>query len=227
MHNKIIASSVLVAFTLSGCASMTEKQSTVAKGAGIGAVGGAVIGALTGGTKGAVIGAAVGTAAGGIAGNVWSNRMEAQKKQMEQATAGTGVAVTKTPDNQLKLNIPSDISFDVGRTDIKPNFRTVLDTFASGLSNNVNSKVTIIGHTDGTGSDAVNNPLSINRAASVRDYLRTHGVAGNRFNIEGRGSREPIAANDSAANKAKNRRVEIFVAEPAPVASATPTTSTN
>ncbi|MFM9836052.1 MAG: OmpA family protein [Methylophilaceae bacterium] len=227
MHNKIIAGSVLVAFTLGGCASMTEKQSTVAKGAGIGAAGGAVIGAIAGGTKGAVIGAAVGTVAGGIAGNVWSNRMEAQKKQMEQATAGTGVVVTQTPDNQLKLNIPSDISFDVGRTDIKPNFRSVLDTFATGLASNANSKVTIIGHTDGSGTDAVNNPLSINRAASVRDYLRTRGVSANRFNIEGRGSREPIAANDTAMNKAKNRRVEIFVAEPAPVASATPTTSTN
>ena len=100
-------------------------------------------------------------------------------------------------------------------------------TAISGLSNNANSKVTIVGHTDGTGTDAVNNPLSINRAASVRDYLRTRGVAANRFNIEGRGSREPIALNDTTANKAKNRRVEIFVAEPAPIASATPTTSTN
>jgi outer membrane protein OmpA-like peptidoglycan-associated protein len=227
MHNKIIAGSVLVAFTLGGCANMTEKQSTVAKGAGIGAAGGAVIGAVAGGTKGAVIGAAVGGVAGGIAGNVWSNRMEAQKKQMEEATAGTGVAVTKTPDNRLKLDIPSDISFDVGRTDIKSNFRTVLDTFANGLASNAGSKVTIIGHTDATGSDAVNNPLSINRAASVRDYLRARGVAENRFSIEGRGAREPIAANDTAANKAKNRRVEIFVAEQAPVASATPITSTN
>ena len=231
MHNKIIASSALVAFTLAGslggCASMTEKQSTIAKGAGIGAAGGAVIGAVAGGTKGAVIGAAVGGVAGGVAGNVWSNRMEAQKKQMEQATAGTGVAVTQTPDNRLKLDIPSDISFDVGRTDIKPNFRSVLDTFANGLSSNENAKVTIIGHTDGSGSDAVNNPLSINRAASVRDYLSTRGVASNRFIVEGRGSREPIAANDTTANKAKNRRVEIFVAEPAPVASATPATTTN
>ena len=212
---KTIVSSALIAFTLGGCANMTEKQSTVAKGAGIGAAGGAVIGAVVGGTKGAVIGAVVGGAAGGVAGNVWSNRMEAQKKQMEQATAGTGVAVTKTPDNRLKLDVPSDISFDSGRTDIKPSFRTVLDSFASGLAKNTATTVTIVGHTDATGSDAVNNPLSINRAASVRDYLSTRGVAASRFVIEGKGSREPIASNDSSANKAKNRRVEIFVAEPA------------
>lgn len=215
-QRNVLATSVLVAFTLTGCANMTETQKGTAKGAGIGAVGGAVIGAVAGGKKGAVIGAAVGGVAGGVAGNVWSKRMQDQKKQMEEATAGTGVAVTQTPDNRLKLDIPSDISFDVGRADIKSNFRSVLDTFASGLVKNPASTVTIIGHTDSTGTDAVNNPLSINRAAAARDYLTTRGVASNRFTIDGRGSREPLVANDTAANKAKNRRVEIFVAEPAP-----------
>jgi len=216
MRNKIIVSSVLVAFTLGGCANMTETQKGTAKGAGIGAGIGAVVGAIAGNTKGAVIGAAVGAAAGGVAGNVWTKRQEEQKRQMEEATAGTGVAVTQTADNRLKLDIPSDISFDVGRADIKPNFRAVLNTFATGLVGNTRSNVTIIGHTDNTGTDAVNNPLSLNRAAAVRDYLSTRGVASSRIAIEGRGSREPLVANDSAANKAKNRRVEIFVAEPAP-----------
>ena len=77
--------------------------------------------------------------------------------------------------------------------------------------------MTVIGHTDSTGSDAVNNPLSLKRANSVRDYLVTRGVASTRFATDGRGSREPIAANDTAANRALNRRVEIFVAEPVPV----------
>jgi outer membrane protein OmpA-like peptidoglycan-associated protein len=216
MRNKIIVSSILVAFTLGGCANMTETQKGTAKGAGIGAGIGAVVGAIAGNTKGAVIGAAVGAAAGGVAGNVWTKRQEEQKRQMEVATAGTGVAVTQTADNRLKLDIPSDISFDVGRADIKPNFRAVLNTFATGLVGNTRSNVTIIGHTDNTGTDAVNNPLSLNRAAAVRDYLSTRGVASSRIAIEGRGSREPLVANDSTANKAKNRRVEIFVAEPAP-----------
>lgn len=216
MRNKIIVSSILVVFTLGGCANMTETQKGTAKGAGIGAGVGAVVGAIAGNTKGAVIGAAVGAAAGGVAGNVWSKRQEAQKKQMEEATAGTGVVVTQTADNRLKLDIPSDISFAVGRADVQPNFRVILDTFASGLVSNPNSNVTIIGHTDSTGSDAINNPLSLNRAASVRDYLTSRSVAVGRIAIDGRGSREPLVANDTAANKAKNRRVEIFVAEPAP-----------
>ena len=215
MRNKIIVSSILVAFALGGCANMTETQKGTAKGAAIGAAGGAVVGAIAGKGKGAAIGAVVGGAAGAVAGNVWTKRQEEQKKQMEEATAGTGVAVTQTEDNRLKLEIPSDISFAVGRADINPNFRSILDTFAKGLVSNPNSNVTIIGHTDSSGSDAINNPLSLNRAASVRDYLSARGVAVSRVAIDGRGSREPLVANDTAANKAKNRRVEIFVAEPA------------
>ncbi len=220
MRNKLVVGSVLVAFVLGGCANMTETQKGTAKGAGIGAGVGAVVGAIAGKGKGAAIGAVVGAGVGAVAGNVWTKRQEEQKRQMEEATAGTGVAVTQTADNRLKLDIPSDISFAVGRADIQSNFRTILDTFATGLVSNSASNVTVIGHTDSTGTDAVNNPLSLNRAASVRDYLSSRGVAASRVTIDGRGSREPIASNDTTANKAKNRRVEIFVAEPAPVAAA-------
>jgi outer membrane protein OmpA-like peptidoglycan-associated protein len=217
MRNQLLVA-VATTFLLGGCASMTETQKDTAKGAGIGAGVGAVVGAVAGGSKGAAIGAGVGAAGGAIAGNIWSKRMQEQKRAMEEATAGTGVAVSQTADNRLKLDIPSDVSFDTGRADIKSNFRVVLDQFATTLNANPASNVTIIGHTDSSGSDAVNNPLSVNRAASARDYLVTRGVSGQRITIDGRGSREPIAANDNTANRAKNRRVEIFVAEPAPVA---------
>ena len=214
MHIKVITSFTLTAFILSGCANMTETQKGTAQGAGIGAGVGAVVGAMSGGTKGAVIGATVGAAVGGVAGNIWSTKMQEQKKQMEAATVGTGVKVSQTTDNRLKLDIPSDISFDVNRADIKPNLRTILDTFAKGLEKNTASNITIIGHTDSSGSDTINNPLSLNRAQSVRDYLVSKNVSAGRFTIEGRGSREAIVPNDTPANKAKNRRVEIFVAEP-------------
>jgi outer membrane protein OmpA-like peptidoglycan-associated protein len=221
MKSPLIASSLVLALAMSGCANMTETQKGTAKGAGIGAGVGAVVGALAGGSKGAAIGAAVGAGAGAIGGNVWSRRMEEQKQQMEQATAGTGVQVSQTADNRLKLDIPSDISFDSGKSDIKPNFRPVLDSFAQSLVANPATKVTIVGHTDNTGTDAVNNPLSLNRATHARDYLVTRGVAAGRFTIEGRGSHEPLVENNSDANRAKNRRVEIFVAEPQ-AATATP-----
>lgn len=211
-----ILAALAAALTLGGCANMSEEQkSGTAKGAMIGAAAGAVLGAVTDGGKGAVRGAAIGAAAGAAGGYIWSSRMEQQKREMERATAGTGVAVTQTADNRLRLEIPSDISFDVGRADIKPNFRSVLDTFADGLKRNPAARVTIIGHTDSTGSDAVNNPLSINRAAAVRDYLVSRGVGIERIAIDGRGSREPIASNATPEGRAKNRRVEIFVAEQA------------
>lgn len=214
MRNQLTVAVLATVLGVSGCASMTETQKGTAKGAGIGAGAGAVVGAVAGGKKGAAIGAVVGAGAGAIAGNIWSKRMQAQKQEMETAAAGTGVQVSQTADNRLKLDIPSDISFDTDRADINPNFRPVLDNFAGSLVKNPVTTVTIIGHTDSSGSDAINNPLSVNRAASVRDYLVARGVASNRISIDGRGSREPLVANDTSTNRAKNRRVEIYVAEP-------------
>jgi outer membrane protein OmpA-like peptidoglycan-associated protein len=213
MHYKITIIAISVAFALNGCANMSETQRGTGIGAGVGAATGAGIGAIAGGGKGAAIGALSGAAVGAAGGYLWSNRMEEQKRAMEQATAGSGVQVSQTADNRLKLDIPSDISFDIGRAEIKPNMRPVLDSFAKSLNTNPGTSVTIIGHTDNTGSDAVNNPLSFNRAASARNYLVNRSVASNRINIDGRGSREPIFANNTAANRARNRRIEIFVAE--------------
>jgi len=204
-----------LAATLGGCANMDETQRGTAKGAGIGAGAGAVLGAMMGGSReDAAKGAAIGAIGGAIAGNVWSHKMQRQKQQMEAATAGTGVTVSQTADNRLKLEIPSDISFSTGSYAIEPDFRSVLDRFASSLQENPGTRISIIGHTDSTGGDAINNPLSVNRAASTRDYLSSRGVSLGRMSIDGRGAREPIAGNETPEGRARNRRVEIFVAEP-------------
>ncbi len=89
----------------------------------------------------------------------------------------------------------------------------VLNRFAQTLNEHPVTALRIIGHTDNTGSDAINNPLSVNRAASARDYLSARGVSSQRIAIDGRGSREPAADNTSAEGRAKNRRIEIYVAE--------------
>ncbi len=198
---------------LSGCANMNETQQGTAKGAGIGAAAGAVLGAVVGGRNGAVTGAVLGGAAGAVGGNIWSKKMQDQKAAMEKATAGTGVAVTQTSDNRLKLDIPSDVSFDVGRSAIKPNFDPILNQFGATLVQHPETTVSIIGHTDSTGSDAVNNPLSVDRANSARDYLISRGVARGRISTDGKGSREPVADNSTAQGRDKNRRIEIYVAE--------------
>lgn len=202
-----VAAAVLLA--ASGCASMSDRERGTAQGAGVGAVAGAVIGSMTGGNAGrsAVLGGAVGA----VAGNLWSKHLEDKRRALTQASQGTGVEVTQTADNRLKLNVPSDVSFDTGRADIKPTMRPVLDEIGRNLDPNV--RVTIVGHTDSTGSDAINDPLSRDRALAVRDYLTARGVSPSRLSVAGRGSREPVASNDTEAGRAANRRVEIFLAE--------------
>jgi outer membrane protein OmpA-like peptidoglycan-associated protein len=209
----LVAAASAVAIAMAGCAdmNMSQTQKGTAVGAGVGALAGAAIG---GDAKGAAIGGLVG-AAGGY---VWSKHMQDKKAAMERATTGSGVQVSQTPDNQLKLNIPSDISFDTGRSDIKPNLRPILDQFATGLSGQPNTEVRIIGHTDNTGSDAVNDPLSVQRAQAAKEYLAVRGVNPNRILTAGRGEREPIADNRTEAGRASNRRVEIYLGERANVA---------
>lgn len=206
---------LMAALALSGCANMSQTQQDSAKGAAIGAAAGALLGVATGGGKNAGKGAVLGAGAGALGGYIWSQKMQEQKAAMERAAQGTGVGVTQTADNRLKLDIPADISFDVGRSAIKSNLAGVLNQFANTLNANPVTGVVIIGHTDSTGSDAVNNPLSLDRANSARDYLIGRGVAVARFSTDGRGAREPVADNNSADGRAKNRRIEIYVAEPA------------
>lgn len=206
---------IVMLMILAGCANMTQSQQNTAQGTavgtGLGAASGAAIGALAGD---AGIGAAIGAGVGAVGGYIWSSRMEEQKRQMKDATAGTGIQVSQTANNQLKMNIPSDISFDSGRAVVKPEMYPILNSLVAGLANNPNAQANIIGHTDSTGNDSINNPLSVNRAANTRDYLTGQGIQYNRIHIDGRGSYEPEVPNDSPMNRAKNRRVEIFIFEP-------------
>jgi len=216
-----LALAAMAATSLVGCADTSNfttgsRTGDTAAGAGAGALAGAAIGrATSGGNPGrsTVTGALAGAAIGAVGGYLWNNRMEAQKQRMQQATQGTGVEVTQTADNQLKLNIPSDISFDTGRADIKPEMRGVLDPFAQTLKDNPGTTVRIVGHTDSTGNDAINDPLSVRRAESTARYLEDRGVSSNRIATAGRGEHEPIADNNTDAGRAKNRRVEIYVGE--------------
>lgn len=194
---------------LAACENMGERDRRVATGAGAGAVAGAVVGTATGGK--ALPGAVIGGALGAVAGNVWSRHLEKQQAELEQSTRGTGVEVSRTQDNQLKLHVPADISFDVGRADIKPELRQVLDQFAQGMRSQQGVRVRVVGHTDNTGSDAINDRLSSERAERVRSYLVDRGVSGLQVETVGRGSREPVASNATADGRARNRRVELFM----------------
>lgn len=195
-----------LALALTGCATATPEQKSAGTGALIGAVAGQILGRDTRST-------AIGAGLGALGGYVWSRNMEEKKRVMEAATAGTGTVITQTSDNQLQLSIPSDISFATGRDDIQPQLRPILNQFAQGLGQQPQMEVSIVGHTDSTGSDAINDPLSVNRAQSARDYLVSRGVSSSRIRIDGRGAREPIADNATEAGRARNRRIDIFLAE--------------
>jgi outer membrane protein OmpA-like peptidoglycan-associated protein len=212
---KAVAVTAITAFALVGCQSMDESQKQTAKTTGIGAAAGAAVGAIAGGSDNRGRGAAIGAAVGALGGYAWSQRMENQRRQAEAATEGTGAQVEKTPDNRIRVVVPDNISFDSGRADIKPGFRSMLDQFAQSLTQNPQTMVQIIGHTDSTGDDSFNQNLSRERALATRDYLATRGVSMNRIAVDGRGEREPVATNDSEAGRARNRRVEIFLQESA------------
>ncbi|MGL4995701.1 MAG: OmpA family protein [Deefgea sp.] len=211
MKRALLPTLLALSLAVTGCSNMSTTENTL-----LGALGGAAAGAVVSkASKGNHTGrdAAIGAAAGALGAYLWSSNMEKQKQAMEQATEGTGIEVSQTANNELKIEIPADFSFDIGKANIKPNMQPVLNRLAQTLNQNPVTQVRIVGHTDSTGSDAINNPLSVNRAAATRNYLAGLGVAGQRMSIDGVGSSSPIASNDSVAGRAQNRRVEIFVAE--------------
>jgi outer membrane protein OmpA-like peptidoglycan-associated protein len=214
IHSHRLASGIAVALALAmgsaGAQTMTERQRGTVTGAGVGAAAGAVVGAATGGK--ALTGAIAGGALGAVAGNLWSKHMQDKRAEMQRATQGTGIDIARTQDNQLRLNVPSEFSFDPGSAKIKPQMQPVLDQFAQGLDPAM--RVTVVGYSDSSGSEALNDKLSLDRAVNVRDYLRAQGVDPARMIVNGRGEREPVADNDTASGRAQNRRVEILLSEP-------------
>ena len=198
----VAASGVLVA----GCA--TQQQTNTAVGTGAGAAVGAGIGALIGHGTGAAVGAGIGAVAGGLIGYNW--KVVKDDVQRSGATS-LGIDVVEMPDGSLKVNIPSNVSFDTDKTDLKPALLPVLDSVARSLNQHPELRAKVVGHTDSTGALAHNQTLSVNRARSVTDYLSRQGVAATRMTIEGRGPNDPIGDNATADGRALNRRVEIYL----------------
>lgn len=186
-----------------------RRISKAAIGAGLGGLGGLVAGDLVGGRRDRtekIVGAGIGAIAGGAVGGY----MDRQEQRLRQQTAGTGVEVERQGDNLL-LNIPSGITFATNSYAIQPQFRATLDKVASTLAEYDQTFVDVYGHTDSTGGDQINIPLSRNRAQSVADYLTTRGVRSARIGTQGFGSSQPVASNDTPEGRAENRRVEIKV----------------
>lgn len=208
----------LTALALSGCMTTDPYtgQSRVSNttggaliGAGGGAIGGAIIGAAVGGDP--RIGALIGAGVGGLTGGAIGNYMDQQEAELRAQLQGTGVSVTRVGDN-IVLNMPSNITFDVGKSDVKPQFRTTLTSVALVLKKFNRTIVDVYGHTDSTGSEESNLKLSQDRALAVANIVAANGVDSRRFYIDGRGEGQPVASNTTEAGRAQNRRVEIQIA---------------
>lgn len=204
----ISALGLSVVLLLSSCgASNTVKGTGI--GAGAGAALGTGIGAIFGGGKGAAWGAGVGAIVGGGAGAIIGNKMDKQKAELENIN---GAQVETIRDGQaIKVTFESGILYPTNSSTLNASAQTSLSQFASSLLNNPDTDVSIIGYTDNTGTDKINNPLSEARAESVYNYLRQSGVAGNRMTVKGMGSADPIASNSTAAGRSQNRRVEVYI----------------
>lgn len=201
---RLIAASTMLVL-LSGCAG--DGMNKTATYGGLGALAGAVAGAAISHDnrgKGALIGAALaGTAAAGY--GYYADKQEAElRRQLE----GSGVGIQRQGD-AIKLIMPGNVTFKSSSSDIASNFYNPLNQVAASLKQYDQSAITIIGHTDSTGSRQRNMDLSQLRAQSVSNYLIAQGVAGTRVSTAGAGPDQPIASNATEAGRQDNRRVEI------------------
>lgn len=162
------------------------------------------IGALVGGEKGALVGAGIGAVGGASVGGY----MDIQARRLREELVGTGVQVQKVGDN-VRLIMPSNITFDTDSAVFKPVFNNILTSVAKVINEFDKTKVQVAGYTDSTGSAAYNNTLSLQRAQAVANYLKLRDVNASRLMVYGYGSSNPIASNATAAGREQNRRVEI------------------
>ncbi len=194
---------------LSSC-DATKKMSKQDKGVAIGATSGAVIGGVIGHSGGnTAMGAVIGGVLGGVAGGVIGHKMDKQAEEIKQIK---DAKVEKVNNGEgLKVTFDAGILFATGSSTLSADAQESLSKFAQTLLNNPETNIAVSGHTDNTGSDAINNPLSEKRAASVVNFLVSKGVASSRMTSVGNGSNQPVASNSTAEGRTKNRRVEIVI----------------
>ena len=210
---KIKLLSFLMCFlTVFGC--QTKQGTGSLLGAGGGAALGAIVGQIIGKDgKSTAIGAAIGAAAGAGAGAIIGRHMDkvaaeaaanVQNAKVEEVTDANGLKA-------VKVTFDSGILFATNKADLNLVSKNELARFSTVLKNN-DCHVDIYGHTDSTGNDGINIPLSNNRAQSVATYLKQCGVSAQQLqNIVGKGSAEPVADNGTAQGRQLNRRVEIYL----------------
>jgi outer membrane protein OmpA-like peptidoglycan-associated protein len=183
-----------------------QKVANTAIGAAIGGAAGAAIGAATGGNRGKR--AAIGAGAGVLAGGAVGAYMDHQESKLREQLRGTGVSVTRAGD-ELILNMPGAITFEVDKSDLRPSFHAVLNSVVLVVNEFDKTIIEVAGYTDSTGEASYNQVLSERRANSVGTYLTGQQVVPGRVVTRGFGERSPAASNATTEGRDQNRRVEL------------------
>ena len=202
----LIAGTAAVALSGTACASLnTSKERGAVIGAAAGAAAGGLVGRSNGSTsRGAIIGAAVGGAAGAIIGH----QMDQRAKTLEQNIPGARV---ERVGEGILVTFESGLLFDFDSDVLREPARANLRELAASFARYPDTDLMVVGHTDAQGEDAYNQRLSERRSASAAAYLVSQGVPRTRIRTAGRGEAEPVAQNDSDANRQANRRVEVAI----------------
>ena len=209
----LVAATGAMALTTAGCVTDPNtgerRVSRAAIGGGIGALGGYLLGDLVGGRRDRtekIVGAGIGAVAGAGVGAY----MDRQEQRLRQQTAGSGIEVERQGD-QLVLNMPGDVTFDLNSATVQPQFQNTLNQVASTLRDYPSTYIDVYGHTDSSGTDAYNQSLSQRRAVSVQNYLASQGVQTARMATQGFGESQLKCQETDEAGRRCNRRVEIRI----------------
>jgi outer membrane protein OmpA-like peptidoglycan-associated protein len=202
---KVVILTLCAGIVMAGC-------NNLAKGTAIGAAGGAVLGAVVGKLAGnTIVGAAVGTAVGAGTGALIGKHMDKVKAEAEAVKNAQVETITDANGLQgVKVTFDSGILFATNSSTLNSASQNTIKQIADVLKSNSDVDVAIFGHTDNTGTDAINDPLSLKRAQSVEKSLKNQGVS-NIKRVEGQGSKNPVADNSTAEGKKQNRRVEVYM----------------
>lgn len=205
----LFISSSLVLTSCEAVQNANNQQKGTVIGTAAGAVIGGVLGNNIGKGKNAPVGAVLGGIVGGVAGNVIGRNMDKQAKEIKETLPGAEV---ERVGEGIKVTMKENmVNFGFDSSNLTSAAMANLDKLAEVLKNNPDTNINIYGHTDSKGTDEYNLSLSDRRAAAVKSYLASKGIASSRMIPMGVGEKEPIASNDTDAGRAQNRRVEFAI----------------
>ena len=213
---KWVAMALAASLGVAGCATdgngNRRPMTNAEKGALIGIAGGAILGTTAKNKKKGVL---IGAVGGGIAGGLVGTYMDNQKKDLEKALAkereAGAINIDKLENNIVRVTMTNQTAFEVDSAQIKPGFEPSMDKIADVVNRYGKTHLTVVGHTDNSGSDQHNQALSERRAQAVQGYFANKGVIQERLAFAGKGEHEPRASNSSTEGRQLNRRVEVFI----------------